>query len=317
MDLFALGTPVVDLFAKVDDATIRRLKLEKGATNHMGASRLAAIERSLGKKITYRYAGDNARNVCEGVAALGGFAGYCGAAGEDKSGAYFAANLEECGIANFLEEKKGSTGKILVLVTKDGQRTFCADLGVSTECGKFERMALANSKMFFVSSITLVSDGKVARLAEKYLEEAKKMKKKIAISLESPPMVGKHRERLLVAVKKYADMIFLNEDEAGALLGDEFWKRLAGLKSSSLVYLKKGRDGSVVFSKGKRHAIAAMEANAIDTTGAGDSYAAGVLYGLARGYSPVGSGKIGCMLATKVVEKFGAGIPMRHTRMRH
>ena len=104
MDLFALGTPVIDSFAKVGEKVIRALKLQKGATNHMDSARLSSIERSLSKKIFYRYAGDNARNVCEGVAALGGFAAYSGAVSPDKAGADIAANLEECGISNFLQD---------------------------------------------------------------------------------------------------------------------------------------------------------------------------------------------------------------------
>ncbi len=316
MDLFALGTPVIDLFAKVDGKTIASLGITKGATNFFSAKKLAAVEKKLGRKITYRYAGDNARNVCEGVAALGGFAGFAGAVGTDKAGAYFAANLEECGIADFLQEKKGSTGKILALITPDGERTFCADLGVSSECDLLDMIALVNAKTFFVSSITLVIPGSVSRLAAKYMERCRKMKRKIALSLESPPMVENNRNYLLFVVKKYADALFLNEEEAGALLGKKFESKLAKLKPETPIYLKKGKNGSVLFLRGRRHEIPAMKAKAVDTTGAGDAYAAGTLYGLSRGYTPLGSGKIGCMLATYVVENFGAGIPLGHTRIK-
>ena len=316
MDLFALGTPVIDLFAKADGRLISKLEIKKNATNFFSAKELSAIERRLGRRITYRYPGDNARNVCEGFAALGGSCCFQGAVGNDAAGAEFASNLRSCGVAAFLQKKKGSTGKIISLVTPDGQRTFCADLGVGTACDRFEKAVFGDSRMLFVTSITFGVPSPTAKLAMKYLEAAKKGKKRIAISLESPPMVEKNRAKFAAIVKKYADAVFLNEDEARALLGKGAEKKLLKLKPSALVYLKKGKKGSLLIHRGKKMRIPAFPAKVVDTTGAGDAYAAGVLYGLSRGYSPLSSGKLGAMLAAKVVQKIGAGIPLAHTRIR-
>jgi len=316
MDLFAIGTPVIDEFARVSGKELSKLGVKKGATNFFPASKIASIERSLKKKITYRYAGDNARNVCEGFAALGGFAGYSGAIGRDTAGAYFENNLVECGVASFLQVKRGVTGKIIALVTKEGERTFCADLGVSTECHEYEAVAVKESRMLFVASITLIGGKPTAHLAYKYLQEFAREKKRIAIALESPPMVRDHKTFLLACVKKYADVLFLNEDEADALLGKGAEKKLLTLKPSIPIYLKKGPHGSLVIQHGKAVHVPAMKTKVIDTTGAGDAYAAGVLDGMRRGFSPLSCAKRGCYLATKVVQKVGAGIPLRHTRLR-
>ncbi len=316
MDLFAFGTPVIDLFARVSGRELAGFGLKKGATNYFSAAKLAAIERKLGKKIIYRYPGDNARNVCEGFAALGGFCGYAGAVGSDRGAGEFEANLAQCNVAAFLQQKKGSTGKILALVAPDGQRTFCADLGATAKCSRFEKIGFESSRVLFVTSITFGVPCATARLAMRYLEAAKKAGKKIAIALESPPMVQKNRVKFLAIAKKYADVLFVNEDEAEALLGSGAGKKLLKLKPSALVYLKKGENGSLLLHRGKKARIPALPANAVDTTGAGDAYAAGVLYGLSRGYSALSSAKIGCMLATKVVGKMGAGIPHAHARMR-
>lgn len=316
MDLFALGTPVVDLFARVDMKILAKLNAAKGATNYFSAREMAAIERKLGKRITYRYPGDNARNVCEGFSALGGFCGYQGAVGNDRAGSHFSANLQECGIADFLADKKGATGKIIALVTNDGQRTFCADLGVSTSCSAMERMALESSRLFFISSITLAKETPVAKLGMRYLEWCKKNGKKVAIALESPPMVGENRKLFLSIAEKYADYLFMNCDEAEALLGANAEGKLPALKPGMPVFLKKGKSGSLVIFNRKAHRVPALPAKVIDTTGAGDAYTAGVLYGISRGYTPQGSARIGCMLATKVVGKVGAGIPLSHTRIR-
>jgi sugar/nucleoside kinase (ribokinase family) len=317
MDLFALGTPVVDLFARVDGKAISGLGLTKGATNYFPAKKLAAIERSLGKKIAYRYAGDNARNVCEGFAALGGFAGYQGSVGDDEDGAYFLANLQECGIAPFLQERKGSTGKILALVTPDSERTFCADLGVSPDCSRWEKIPLSETRMFFATSITLAGNSPIASLALRYLEACRKMGKKIALALESPPMVASHRKFLLRISKKYAGVLFMNENEAEALLGRGYEKKLLSFKPQIPIYLKKGKAGSVLYLHRQAHTISSIKGKVVDTTGAGDAYAAGVLYGLSRHYSPLGCGRLGCMLATSVVGKIGAGIPLAHTRINY
>ena len=317
MDLFALGTPVIDLSARAGGAQLPKLgKIRKGATNFFGAGEISAIEKRLGRRITHRYPGDNARNVCEGFAALGGSCSFEGAVGNDAAGAEFASNLRDCGVIAFLQKKKkGSTGKIISLVATGGQRTFCADLGVGTECDRFERAALVNSRMLFLTSITIGVPSPAAKLAMRYLEAAKKGKKRIAISLESPPMVEKNRAKFAALVKKYADVVFLNEDEARALLGADHAKKLLRLKPQIPIYLKKGAKGSLLIHLGKKTRIPAFPAKVVDTTGAGDAYAAGALYGLSRGYSPPSSGRLGSMLAAKVVQKIGAGIPLRHTRI--
>lgn len=316
MDLFALGTPVVDVFVKADNKLLAKLNARKGASNFFSSKEIAQIEKSLVKKIFYKYVGDNARNVCEGFSALGGFCGFQGRIGEDTAGAYFASNLNECGIANFLEEKKGSTGKIVVLLTPDKQRTFCVNLGVSETCSKPDKIAMKNARMFYTTSITLIGNTPVAKLALVYMENCKKIKRPIAIALESPPMVAKNKKFLLSVIKKYANVLFLNEDEAEALLGKKSEETLRRLKPKIPVYLKKGKHGSLLFYEKQKHVISALKAKILDTTGAGDAYAAGVLYGLSRKYTALSSAKIGCYLATKVAEKFGAGVPFSHIRMK-
>jgi len=316
MDLFALGTPLIDMFAKADDALLKKIGVTKGATNYFSAVQLAAMEKKLGRQVFYRYAGDNARNVCEGFAALGGFCGFAGAVGADKAGAEFSANLSECGIADFLQEKKGSTGKIVALITPDKERTFCADLGVSSQCNEFDALAVENSRMLYLSSITLVVKAPVAKLALKYADAFKKAGKRIALSIENPPMVKENAKFLLSFAQKYADILFLNESEADALLGKGAERKLHFLKTKAPIYLKKGKHGSLLFYGGRMNRIAAMKAKVMDTTGAGDAYAAGALYGISRGYSVLSSAKLGCYLATKVVAKFGAGVPLAHTRIR-
>lgn len=314
MDLFALGTPVIDIFAKASRKDIEALGIEKGATNFFSEKKLGHIERMLAKKAMHRYPGDNARNVCEGFAAVGGFCCFAGAVGSDREGAEFSLNLQQCGIGSLLQEKKGRTGKIISLITPDGERTFCANLGVGEEYDGFDAIAAENARIFYASSITACSKKQVSKACLSYMKKFKSEGKMVAFAFESPPMVERNREMLISLAKEYADVVFLNEMEACALLGEKYLSLLPGFLRGSLVYLKMGKRGSALFYRGEMKKINAMRAKVVDTTGAGDAYCAGTLYGLSRGYSALSSGKIGCYLATKVVGKVGAGIPLRHLR---
>jgi fructokinase len=132
----------------------------------------------------------------------------------------------------------------------------------------------------------------------------KKAKANIAISLESPAMLEKNRQKAL-EIAKYADVLFLNDEEMKAIGVNE--KTICNL--APLVYLKKGKDGSAVFSSGSKLAdIPPYPAKVIDTTGAGDAYAAGVLWALNNTKSEIEAGVIGSKLAAAVISKFGAGL---------
>jgi len=200
VDLFPLGTPVIDIFARCTDAKIRELGLKKGATNYFSSKEMDAIKRKLSGGLFHSYPGDNGRNVCEGFSALGGFCGYQGAVGNDRAGATFAANLEECGIADFLSGKKGATGRIIALLTPDHERTFCVDLGVSGECRQEEKLAFSSSRMFFTTTIMLCCGKPASKLTEKYLQHGRKAGKHLSIAVESPPMVAANRKKILSTV---------------------------------------------------------------------------------------------------------------------
>jgi sugar/nucleoside kinase (ribokinase family) len=176
-------------------------------------------------------------------------------------------------------------------------------------------MAAESSRMFYVASITLVGKTPVSKLSREYLRYFKQRKRKIAISIENPPMVRSNQAFLLGIVKRYADILFLNDSEARELLGKDFEKKLYRLKRTIPIFLKRGSKGSMLYIDGRRRKIPALKAKVLDTTGAGDAYAAGTLYGISRGFSPLSSAKMGCYLATRVVEKFGAGIPYAHARL--
>ncbi|MEM4554561.1 MAG: adenosine kinase [Candidatus Anstonellaceae archaeon] len=307
MDVLALGTPIMDFYAKVSRQELERLGLAAGATNYLASKKLDRIICGFGKKIKLVCPGDNARNFCEWFSAMGGSCGYCGAVGKDEEGERFLESLRKDKILPFVEAKSGRTGRILVLITPDKERTFCANLGVGTKYSKVEAEVLEKSKALFFTSITVGVPSLTANTALKLAEIAKSKGKKVAFALESWKMVKEKRSMLRKIAKKYADIVLMNEEEAQAFFGGEISP--AQFKPSAAIFIKKGKEGSVLFYRKEKFVVPAIRARVVDTTAAGDAYAAGAIYGIIRGYSPFSSAKLGCIAATKAIQQLGTSAP--------
>lgn len=316
-DVFALGTPVVDYFASATDAKLRSFSLHKGGSNFMDRKSLEKICSSL--KISRINAGDNARNVCEGVSYLGGKCAYAGSLGKDKEGSIFSSSLHKFKIASYLQFTSGTSGKILALITPDKQRTFAVSLGNSEKYsmpsatlrkpGKNPALprnalaALKNPKYLFLTSITALSRQTLGKTAAKLMQNAKKFKIPLAFSLESPPMVRQRRQELLALLKKFPpEILFANEEEFAAL--DIPAKKFLSL--AHIVVLKKGSRGATVFADGKCINVPAKKVKVVDTTGAGDFFASGFLYGMCRGKTLKECGLFGTKLAARAISRVGA-----------
>ncbi|MGC8816998.1 MAG: adenosine kinase [Candidatus Hadarchaeum sp.] len=305
-DVFGIGTALVDYFCRTTDGFLEKNGLIKGASNFVSREKLEKIQSRLADSIFARFPGDNARNTCEGVVYLGGKAAYAGRIADDEEGRIFEESLRRHGITSFLEKGPGRTGKIIALITRDGQRTFAVDLGNGKDYSGLPAHGIKNSSFLYLTSITLFTDGAVARSARDAMDVAEGNGIRIAISLESPPLVEEKKERIWKIVS-HADVLFTNEEELTALTGSSDEKAARELAERvDIVCLKKGKNGSSIFTKGEEFHIPAFPANVVDTTGAGDFYAAGVLFGLSRGKSLKEAGLIGAGVAQKVVEKFGA-----------
>jgi sugar/nucleoside kinase (ribokinase family) len=240
------------------------------------------------------------------VCFLGGKSAYASNIAEDEEGRVFEGSLRAQHIDSFLEKKQGNTGKILAFITPDHERTFAVDLGNSREYDSLPAEGIKKSNFLHLTSITLLEKGRIAKSARDAIEFAKKNNVCVSLSLESPPMINKNKDELCKIIPR-ADILFANEEELEALVGskgDDAAHDLA--EEMDTVCLKKGRNGSVIFSRGKRFSIPAYPIKVIDTTGAGDFYASGVLFGLSRGQSAEAAGNLGAKLAAKVVGHFGA-----------
>jgi sugar/nucleoside kinase (ribokinase family) len=305
-DVFGIGTALVDYFTQSTDDFLKKNDLIKGATNYISREKLNKLHAELSDSIFACFPGDNARNVCEGISFLGGKSAYAGRIAEDKEGEIFENSLRDQNIGSFLEKKPGNTGKIIAFITPDFQRTFAADLGNSVEYDALPVKGIKDSNFLHLTSITLLKKGRISKSARDAMKFAKKNGAHISISLENPPMIKANKNDLSKIISA-SDVLFANEEELKALVGlkDEKATRKLAEKIPT-VCLKKGKNGSVIFSRGERFVISAYPAKVVDTTGAGDFYAAGVLFSLSRGQSAEEAGHQGAKLAVKVIEKFGA-----------
>ncbi len=311
--LLAMGTPVLDRFAEVEGAWLEARGLSMGSTNFVSRDKLEEMENELGEKVFFAHAGDNARNLCDTFARLerasgkknSGFSvAYAGSIAQDEAGKAILDSLHQSGARSLLHTLPGRTGEILCLITPDRQRTFSAELGVGESFGPDAK--LPASEMFFLTSITALCGGSVAPAARRQITRCQKDGTPLAISLESPKMLSARRAEA-IALAKQADILFLNTDEMEALGLDE---PQAG-KLSPLVLVKKGAKGSTIYENGKKLADvpAAKAASVVDTTGAGDTFAGGVLWALLRGQTPLQAAAAGSRAAAASVAHFGGGLP--------
>ncbi|MEM3401784.1 MAG: adenosine kinase [Candidatus Hadarchaeales archaeon] len=302
-DVLGIGTALLDHFVKVNDAFLVEHGLIKGATNFLPWKRFDEIYEKLEGEIFLTLPGDNARNVCEGIAYLGDTPCYLGCVGRDREGDFLLRELKVQGIRSIVERKAGRTGRIIVAVTPDGERTFLVNLGVGVNCTRLPEREICHSKFLYLTSITLAARGMIKRIAKEAISVAERKGTRVALSLESPPTVARNRQTLIKLLNS-VDVLFSNEDELRALGKPVQWL----LQKVELLYLKRGGKGSTVFTGGKRWQIPSFSRKTVDTTGAGDFYAAGVLHGLLHGKPPEKAGEIGARMAGKVVEHFGATI---------
>jgi sugar/nucleoside kinase (ribokinase family) len=305
-DIFGIGTALVDYFVKSNDDFLVKNSLIKGASNFMPSEKLDELYSRVSDSIFTCLPGDNARNTCEGVCFLGGKSAYASNIAEDGAGKIFEDSLYAQHVDSFLEKKQGHTGKILAFITPDYERTFAVDLGNSRDYDALPKNGIKNSNFLHLTSIMLLTKGRIAKSARGAIEFAKKNNVRVSLSLESPPIINKNKDELRRIIPS-TDILFANEEELEALVGardDEAALDLA--EEIDIVCLKRGMKGSTIFSDGERFPIPCYSVKVVDTTGAGDFYAAGVLFGLSNGKTVEEAGHIGAKLAGKVVGQFGA-----------
>ncbi|MEM7184171.1 MAG: adenosine kinase [Spirochaetota bacterium] len=308
-DVFGVGNALVDTLVLIEDDFLQKKEISKGAMTLVDTESQTSLLADLdGKKKELR-SGGSAANTMIALANSGGTGCYIGKVANDENGAFYRKDMQNAGIAFEVEPGKGATGTCVVLTTPDAERTMLTNLGISIELTEsdIDLDKLKNSKISYVEGYLWDGEGTKAA-SVKTMEESKKHGLKVAYTYSDPFCVGRSREDFIHLTKEYIDIAFCNFEEAKAMSGEEDAEKalsyLGGL--CELVFMTMGAEGAMFSSKGQVEKVAGFPVKAIDTVGAGDAFAAGVLYGLTHGLDMQKSCRWGNYAASRIVMEIGA-----------
>ena len=316
--ILGMGNALVDIMISLEsDNILELLGLPKGSMQLVDMERSNAVLSSLKNYQKSHSAGGSAANTIHGLAMLGAPAGYIGVVGEDELGGFFVRDLIQAGVDPHLIHSSQETGRAVALVTPDSERTFATFLGAAIELsaehlgiqsaestGQNLKSSIFKGYSYFHIEGYLVQNHELIRRA---VELAKEHGLVVSLDMASYNVVEANRDFLLSIITDFVDIVFANEDEARALTGLEPEEALHEIsKIANIAVVKTGSSGSMIKSGKDQYSIGVIEVSPIDTTGAGDLYASGFLYGQARGLSLSKSGELGALLAGNVIEFMGS-----------
>ena len=312
LDVVGIGNAIVDIIGRCDDAFLARHSAPKGHMRLVDPPTLMALYDNMGPSV--EISGGSAANTIAGVAAFGGTAGFIGKIADDEFGRIFAHDIRSQGVTfagkPVADSKEATTSRSLILVTPDGERTMNTYLGVSTDFHPADLDAdlIASAQIVYLEGYLF--DKPEAKAAFRQAAEiARKSNCKVALSLSDSFCVDRHRDEFLAFIRSGIDIVFANEGEITSLYqtGDFEAAAHAIGRDVRLAALTRGAKGSVVVAEGKTTSIPVHAvAQVVDTTGAGDLYAGGFLFGLVRGKSHELSGRLGGLAASEIISHIGA-----------
>jgi sugar/nucleoside kinase (ribokinase family) len=310
IDVVGIGNAIVDVIAHGEDEFLAREGLVKGTMTLIDADRADALYRMMGPAI--EASGGSAGNTMAGIASLGGTGAYIGKVHDDFLGQLYRHDITAAGVR--FETPAATSGpgtaRCLILVTPDGQRTMNTYLGACVGLGPadIDPDLLAAAQVTYLEGFLF--DPPLAQEAfRKAAAIAHSAGRQVALSLSDPFCVGRHRAAFRDLVDGHIDILFANEAEICSLYEtDDFAAATAAVRGHvAIAALTRSAAGSVVVAEEAEHPVAAAPvARVVDTTGAGDLYAAGFLYGLTRGLPLPACGEIGSLCAAEIISHFGA-----------
>jgi len=307
--VLGIGNALVDILIRLEnEELLKELNLVKGSMQLVDKDfkNLVFSKTKLLKKT--QASGGSAANTIHGLASLGVDTAYIGKIGHDELGDFFMNDLKNDHITPLLKYSDTETGVASTLISPDSERTFGTYLGAAVEVSAedLEDSLFAGSKFFHIEGYLVFNKA----LVESALKMAKSKNMTVSLDLASFNVVEANLDFLKDITKKYVDVVFANEEEAKSFTGkapEEALKEIATMCNIAVV--KIGKNGSLIKQGNESYSVGAISAKVIDTTGAGDLYAAGFIYGLTKGLSMAQCGHVGALLAGKVIEVVGAKIP--------
>jgi sugar/nucleoside kinase (ribokinase family) len=308
-DVTAIGNAIVDVIAQADDALLAAHNLPKGAMSLIDADRAEKLYAIMGPG--KEASGGSAGNTIAGIAMLGGRTAYIGKVADDQLGRIFTHDIRAAGVTYDTPALVGGvpTARSLIFVTPDAQRTMQTFLGACTQLGPEDI-----NTGYITSSQVVYMEGylwDLPRAKQAMLDAAMKGKEsgvKVSLTLSDAFCVARFRDEFLQLAEKYVDILFANESEILSLYQtDDFDEALQRVRNHcEIAALTRSEKGSVVVNGDEVHVIDAVKGvTVVDTTGAGDAYAAGFLYAYTQGLSLKTCGRLGGAMAAQVISQYG------------
>jgi len=307
--VLGMGNALMDILVRIDNENLLKwLKLPKGSMTLVDRDKAIHILNRI-QSLPKSYApGGSAANTIRGLAALDTPATYIGSTGNDELGEMFKKSMSDEHVTTILQHSDNPTGHAITFITPDSERTFATFLGAATElsAGQLDRFMFTGHRIFHIEGYLVLNRDLVIRA----FQLAKQAGLEISYDMASYNVVEENKNFIRELLTEYVDIIFANEEEARAFTGKEPEDALEELAATCKVaVVKTGDSGSLVAMEKETYLIRAIKAESLDTTGAGDLYAAGFLFGYVNGMLPEQCGKIGSLLGGKVIETIGTRMP--------
>lgn len=306
--ILGLGNALVDVLMVMEsEKTLSKLQIPVGSMQLIDEDKMSEINHQTSGLERKMATGGSVANTIRGLANLGVSTGFIGKIGNDEIGKFFKTDMEELGVETQMLSSQLHSGCCTALISPNGERTMCTYLGAASELTPDDIQS-----SFFDGYDILHIEGYLVqnyKLIEKAMQEAKKAGLKVSFDMASYNIVEDNRDFLRHLLENYIDIAFANEEEAIAFTGkaaEEALQELADLCEVAIV--KVGKEGSFIQRGTEVARVETPVVKAIDTTGAGDLYASGFLYGLVNNFSLHRCGEIGSLVASKVVQTIGTSM---------
>ncbi|WP_339866205.1 adenosine kinase [uncultured Algoriphagus sp.] len=310
-DVTGIGNALVDIEFKVKDQFFADNGVEKGLMTLVDEERQNALMSVIDTEQAKKQCGGSAGNTVIAISQFGGKSYYSCRVANDELGHFYLNDMKDAGVSHNLNESslaEGITGKCLVMVTEDAERTMNTFLGITQtySTGDVDESAIKDSQYLYIEGYLITSEnGKQAMKHAKKIAEENGVK--VALTFSDPAMVKYFRDPMTEVIGASVDLLFANEEEAMIFTGkDNLLEAREELKKVAKHFvITQGKNGAMIFDGDTFIDIEPYATTAIDSNGAGDMFAGAFMYGITNGHSYASSGKLASMASSKIVSQFG------------
>ena len=319
-DVYGIGHALVDMELHVPDAFLVQVGLQKGSMTLVDAARQDQLLQQVANLPHHRSCGGSSANTLIGLAQFGGRGFHACKVANDEAGQFFAQDMRLHGVDNALQQTRlsGTTGRCLVFITPDAERTMCTHLGISEQFST-EQIAepiLSQAEYLYIEGY-LVSSPSGQLATQEAARMARKQGVKTALTFSDTSMIRYFRSGLDAIIGDGLDLLFCNESEALAYTESQTLEQAKHRLQSvaKMIGLTLGAQGAVLYNGEKWVHVAGLPVQALDSNGAGDLFAGAFLFGMTHGYALAKAGQLACHAASVLVTQAGARLKTGQARL--